>query len=811
MKQPWTLLTALLLTLSAFSQEANKNYSIKGSVTEGKNPIDGATVSLLRIKDSSLVKIVISAKDGSFGFESLQQTSYFITVSAVGFESKMIKTDPLSTSYSIELEKKSGNLSAVTVVSRKPLVEQKIDRMVVNVEAATTNAGTTALEVLEKSPGISVDKDGNISLKGKQGVVVYIDGRPSYLSGSDLANLLKNMPSGQLEQIEIMTNPPAKYDAAGNSGVINIKTKKNKQMGYNGSISTGYTQGWNPRFNESLTFNYRKNKVNLFTNISYNRYVNVNKLSIQRRFYNGQTKEVVSNFDQVSRMKDVDNFTNAKIGLDYSISKKTTVGFVVSGFTSPSKFTNNSVVNIADNQMNPIGVTKAFTINNKKWQNITANINARHQFDTTGQEISFDADFLTYDARNTQELINAYYNPNGSVSSKADTLNGNLPQQIAIWSAKVDYILPLKKGAKIEAGLKSSFVNTDNNAIYDSVNNGVLVRDYNRSNHFVYTENINAAYINLSKPLSKKWTAQLGLRVENTNAKGDQKTTNIVFNRNYTQLFPTAFVQYTASEKHVFGVNYGRRINRPDYEAMNPFIMFLDRYTYEQGNPNLKPQFSHNIELSHTFKGFMTTTLNYSNTTDIITQVIEQNPDKNESAVRAANVASEKQFGISVAAGFPVTKWWNANLYGNLYNVKYAGIINNEFVTLEGTTALFNMSNQFKFAKTWGAELSGWFRTPGQESIFRIGSLGQLNAGISKQVMKGKGTLRLSVRDALRTQNAKGTSRYSTIDARFSQVRDTRVVSFNFTYRFAKGKAGAARVRNGASEEQSRVKGANSN
>jgi outer membrane receptor protein involved in Fe transport len=197
-----------------------------------------------------------------------------------------------------------------------------------------------------------------------------------------------------------------------------------------------------------------------------------------------------------------------------------------------------------------------------------------------------------------------------------------------------------EKGAKFEAGVKSSYVKTDNNANYDSIQNGTVVHDFNRSNHFVYEENINAAYVNYSRPFSKKWSSQFGLRLENTNAKGNQLTTDIKFNRNYTQLFPTAYIQYSANQKNQFVINYGRRINRPDYGDLNPFIHFLDQYTFEQGNPNLKPQFSHNIELSHTYGGFLTTTLNYSITNDIIQQVLEQNEATNETYIKKANIAN---------------------------------------------------------------------------------------------------------------------------------------------------------------------------
>ena len=300
------------------------------------------------------------------------------------------------------------------------------------------------------------------------------------------------------------------------------------------------------------------------------------------------------------------------------------------------------------------------------------------QMDTAGKELTADLDYIRYDGGTDQMLTNSYFTADEVSSRKADTLFGHLPQQINIYSGKLDYVHPLKKGARFEAGLKSSYVKTDNNAVYDTVHNGTLIRDLNRSNHFIYEENINAAYVNLSGSISKKVNAQLGLRAENTIAKGKQITTSESFSRNYTQLFPTAFVQYKASEKNSFGLNYGRRIRRPNYESLNPFIEYLDRYTYQQGNPNLKPQFSHNVELSHTYKNWLTTTMNFTQTNDIIQQVIQQDELKNETYVKQANIAKQRQYGVAVSANLTITKWWTGNIYVNGFNNHYEGIYNNK-------------------------------------------------------------------------------------------------------------------------------------
>ncbi len=815
MRKILTLLTVTALSsLSFISQAQEQKGRISGRVEDGSQKvIESATVSLLRSADSSLVKINAADKTGKFVFDNIPTGKYLISVSAVGHQKAYTTAFEIGNANAtvdlkpIALAPATKDLTAVTVVAKKPLIEQKIDRTVVNVEASPTNVGSSALEVLEKSPGITVDKDGNISLKGKEGVMVLVDGRPTQLGGADLANLLRSMNASQLDQIEIMTNPPAKFDAAGNAGIINIKTKKNKQFGYNGTVSVGYGQGRYPKTNESLNFNYRQGKVNVFTTLSHNYRQHFEALDIQRRFYEKGTKNLSAYFDQEARMQNKSNSYNGKLGMDYFASKNTTIGFVVGGLSNPGEFVNRNTSLISDVNGQLTSQARALSSSSAEFKNFTSNLNFRQVLDTTGKELTADFDFLTYDSRDQQNLSNYYYDNIGNVAAKGDTLYGLLPQKINIWSGKADYLHPLKKGARFEAGIKSSIVKTDNNANYDTVHNGQVMHDYSRSNYFIYEENINAAYVNLSGPLSKKWNGQLGLRLENTNARGNQVTDDTVFNRNYTQLFPTAFLQYVMDKNNQLSVNYGRRIRRPNYESLNPFIEFLDRYTYQQGNPDLKPQFSHNIELSHTHRNFLTTTLNYTQTNDIIQQVIEQNAEKQETFIRRANIARQRQYGISVNANVPITKWWTSSIYVNASDNLFEGIVNDAPVTVEAQMVMLNTTQQFKLGKTLSAEISGFYRTKGVEGVIITDPMGMVNFGLSQQVLKNKGTVRLNVRDIFYTQRFQAITKYGDVDAAFQNRRDSRVVNVGFTYRFSKGKmnGGSKRRTGGANDEQSRV------
>ena len=805
-----TLFLFMVLVMSIALKAQQNAYLINGTVKSNQVPVESVLVSLLKSTDSSLVKTSLSDKNGLFAFEKVAVGNYFISANLVGYQKVFSQSILFIGNGNIQLPdlqlvSTNKQLAEVTVNSKKPLVQQLTDRMVINVDASPTNVGANALEVLEKSPGITVDKDGNISLKGKEGVMVYMDGRPSYLSGQDLANLLRNMQANQLDQIEIMTNPPAKYDAAGKAGIINIKTKKNKVFGFNGSVTIGYGQGVYSRNNQSVNLNYRKNKINVFGNIGHNDRESFQNLSINRSFIDNSSKKIISLFEQNTIMRNSNSSYNGKIGADYFVDKKTTIGIVVNGFINPNEQLSEGNINIFNASHSLQSNTKAISNSNNKWKNIGSNFNIRRLLDTVGREITFDADYLKYNSSNNQALSNAYFNQSGIPTVKPDTLLGYLPQSINIYSAKIDYTHPLKKGAKLEAGLKSSYVTTDANALYDSLISGKRVNDIGRSNHFIYKENINAAYINFSKPFNEKFSMQLGLRAEHTHARGNQITTNIQFDRNYIQFFPTAYFQYNLNKSNSFVINYGKRIRRPDYESLNPFVEFLDKYTFQQGNPYLVPEFSHNIELSHTFKGFLTTTLNYTNTTDIIQDVLIQNNAANETYIKKENIANQKQFGLSVNASNKYTKWWSGNIYMNVFYNEFNGIVNGDQVNQSAVTALFNISQQFKFNKGWSGEVSGFYRTEGLEGLFVIQPFGVMNVGVGKQILKNKGSIRLNVRDVLWSQKINGSAKYSSIDVNFHQFNDNRVFNLSFTYRFSKGKATSQRKRGGADDEQSRV------
>src|SRR5687768_10256179 len=817
MRKSFIFLTCVLLSTLVFAQD--KNGKISGIITdESQKPLQSASVSLLRAKDSALVKIAVTDKEGRYEFDKLVEGKYLLSVTSIGFQKRVGQSLEITAVNStlkaetIKLTAEPKSMQEVTVMAKRPFIETKIDKTVVNVEASPTSAGSTALDILEKSPGITVDNDGNINLRGKQGVIVLMDGKQTFLSSVDLATLLRNTPASALDQIEIMTNPSSKYDASGNSGIINIKTKKGKNNGFNGSIMIGATtsifhpdEAWyfRPKTQNSFNFNWRKNKFNLFGNYNPNAFRGMNRLTLDSRFMDDNYNTTGYNFTE-TRFKFGNNNHTLKLGLDWYANKNNILGIVVSGFAfsgDPKPVSTSDLVD-ANKQLESRMISS--TDNELDFKNATINLNWKHVFDTSGKELTADFDYLVYSNVSDMLLTTDYYN---SSLQKTGTsyLKGHLPADIDIYTFKTDYTHPVKKG-RFEAGLKFSYVKTNNLVNYERMINNEWEIDQIRSNHFIYDETINAAYVNYSREI-KKWTFQAGLRMENSIANGNQVVTKQTFKRDTTNLFPTAFISYKVDKKNTLTVAYGRRIQRPNYQDLNPFTYFLDTLTYRQGNIYLRPQYAHNIDVTHAFNSKFITTFNFNSTDDIISQIVKPEPNSKIRYLTVDNVAQFTSIGLSVTAPITFAKWWNANLFANVFNNHYKGIYDTFLIDDSYTSFTANITNNFTFKKGWSAELSGMYRHKALNGLTQMEAIYQMSFGFQKQVMKGKGTVRFNVRDPFAWQKFEGRNTYGMIDGGFLARPDIRQVTGTFTWRFGKtGQQNQPRRRNSSSQdEQNRV------
>jgi len=811
---PILFLTLFTLSLFNFASAQTTGGKITGSVLDDtKRPLDGATVILLVAKDSSLVSTQLVKPDGSFTFQNLADNIYLVKATYIGYKNYSSGNVIVSGQKAVVLpafvlSSAGKTLNAVSVTAQRSFIQQKIDRTVVNVGALISNTGTNALEVLQKTPGVQVDADGNITFKGKSGVLVMIDDKPTYLSAANLATYLRSLPASALDQIELMDNPPAKYDAAGNAGVINIKTKKNTNKGFHAVLGANYAQGFYGRTNESANLNYRIDKVNLFANLSYDEQRTHRRLEIDREYLD-------ANGNQTSSLKDISYFrptsynTNIKAGMDFYASPKTTWGFVYTGTISRDN-DNSPVYSLLYGQNGGLDSTiTTLNTSNNKFNSNGINLNYTHKFDSLGRELTFDLDYIRDVSGGSQRFVNNTYLPDGTLTNST-VLSDDLPAIINIYSAKADYAHPFKGKAKLEAGIKSSYVNTDNAANYFNVVNNVSTVDYSKTNRFLYKENINAAYVNYNKNFGR-FSMQTGLRLENTNGNGHQlgnvQKADSSFINHYTDLFPTAYFSYNldTAGHNVLVASYGRRIGRPNYGSLNPFTFFVDEFTQFSGNPFLRPQFTNNYKLAYSFRSLFTLALAYNYTTDVQGETIHRSGDVFIST--QGNIGQQKTLDLSVNTNFQPAKWWTVNLYAEVYKNTYQGAFYTGYLNQSQVTFSGNGNNQFTLSPTWSAELSGFFDSGGTYGQFVTLPKGMLNAAIQKKILNNKGSIKLTMQDILHSFSPSGTIT-NIVDARatFHNTLDTQVARLAFTYSFGKSSnTPQKRETGGADSEQSRA------
>jgi iron complex outermembrane recepter protein len=803
-------LAVILVSLGLFS--AANAQKVTGLVNDEKGKgLEKTTVSLLRAKDSSVVKLSVTSKDGVFSFQS-EAGSYLVSTSHIGYAtaySKVFEVAGDVTVPTIDMAKISGEMAGVTVTTKKPMVEVKADKMVLNVEGTINAVGNDALELLRKSPGVTLDKDDNISLSGKNGVQVYIDGKPSPLSGADLTAFLKSLQSSQIEAIEIITNPSAKYDAAGNAGIINIRLKKNKAFGTNGSVNAGYAIGIYPKYNGGISLNNRGKKVNIFGN--YN--VNQSRNEMNINFFRDQLDTI---FNQQSKFTTTSLSHGFKAGLDYTVNSKNTLGVLVTGNISDNESISDSKTPIA---YKPTGIVdRILTANNGSdatRNNVNFNLNYRFA-DTAGHELNVDADYGIYRIKSDQLQPNIYFNPSMTTELSRTIYNFISPTDIDIYTLKADYEQNYK-GGKLGLGFKSSLVNTGNNfGRYDVVGNSKTL-DVNRSNQFDYEENINAVYVNYNKPFKKGFMIQAGLRMENTNNTGDSYGLNSngtvnysskkSIKRNYTGLFPSGSITFNKNPMKQWSFSYSRRIDRPAYQDLNPFEFKLDEYTFQKGNVELRPQYTNSISVTNIYKYRLTTTLNYSHVSDVFTQLVDTT-ENSKTFITKKNLATQDIVSLNISYPFSYKNFsvfGNLNAFYSMYKADFGG--GNRNVNLDVFSFQLYMQNSLKFGKKkdWTAEVSGFYTAPSiWQGTFKSKEIWSIDGGVQKTIFKGKGNLKASVSDIFKTLKWSGSSNFAGQYMVASGYFESRQFKLNLTYRFGSNQVRAARQRKLASEEESK-------
>ena len=805
------MLVSIGMVSTAFAQTDNANATVSGSLLDEQDkPLGFATASLLNAKDSTIVKGTLSNEAGVYVFDHLKTGSYLVKVTSVGYQkavSQPFAITPTSDKVvlpKIKLQTGSHNLNAVSITAAKPLIEHTIDRTIMNVENSVLAAGNNAMEILERAPGVSVDKDDNISLKGKQGVTVMINDKLTYLTSAQLATLLRSTDGATIQSIEIISNPSAKYDAAGNSGIINIKLKKNKQVGTNGTVIVGAGYGKYFKDNASLTLNHKEGNLNVFGTFSHNDNKRSQNINIKRVVTDSLGHQTF--FNQHTSFPQNSHNNSYRVGADYDISSKNTIGFVVSGYFNNETDNNDNTTYIGPNFTKVDSSLRTISNIAQKYHNIAVNLNDSFKLDTSGQQLNIDLDYSKFNNNVDSRYYTDFFLADGSTQHPMAFLGNLTPSAIDIHTAKVDYSLPISKTLKFEAGAKLSDVKTDNDLQQSIIEND----SYESINHFVYDEKIDAGYVNFNKTY-KSFSVQAGLRAEYTKsiATGDSLNVTQVVSRHYLNFFPSLFIDHTINDKNEINFSYSRRIDRPQYDALNPFVYHLDPYTYQKGNPYLKPQYTDNFEFNYTYNKNLTVTLGYSRTTDVIVQVPGTDPLTKVSFVSQQNLQTQNAYNLNIYSPYTITKWWEGNVNITAF---YLGFKSNgleggnldagRFAYQARATETFTPINAYKI------ELTGDYQSALTYGLFYVKPQYSVDAGIRHSFNK-KASVKFSVSDIFNTRTNNVTSNYQENNLIINQKNESRIARLTFTYNFGSNKIHARQHQTGADEEKNRVKGGN--
>ena len=782
-----------ILSFFSVSSLFGQNLQISGTIKNQKNEgVSFATILVLNSLDSSLVKAETATEYGGFVMKNLFGGKYIVSVSSVGYKkyySPVFQLENTNLQLGDIILLEENTLKELTVSATKPLVEVKSDRTIFNVQGSLVSTGLSAFEVLRKSPGVSFDNNENVVLQGKTGVRIFIDGKPSILQGQDLNEFLKSLQASDIEAIELITQPSSKYDAAGNAGIINIKLKKDKRYGSNGSFSTGFAFGKYAKNNNSLSFNNRGKKVNVFGTYS-------NRLGKTWSFLDFYREQVNTIFDQKSVFVRDGLGQNVKAGLDYFIDSKSTFGVIING-----NFNDNSNKNNSRTPISPIGraiVEQVLIADNDSFtnsENLYLNSNYKYS-DAKGRVLNVDFDLGKYDSDRSSFQPNYYKNSDETQILFQNIYRMNTPTAINLLSSQIDYEQNLWKG-KFSVGVKFSKVTTDNTFDFYDVIDGSNVMNQARSNNFIYGEQIRAAFVNFSKKV-KKVDFQIGLRAEQTISDGNltstQNNSKARVKRNFTDLFPSGGLTYNKNQNNVYALTYSSRIQRPTYQSLNPFEWQVDELTFQKGNAFLQPQYTTNIKISHTYKYTLTTSLSYSYVKDFFAQITDTlNYDRNFLMER--NIADQRVIDFGVSYPFNVKKWWSVYVNVDIYHTDFRSD-EVKFQNIKANVLSFYGQNSFKLPKKWNFEVSGCFGSPGiWGGTYKTKSLGSLDVALQKTFLKDKLSMRLAASDLLFTSPWRGTTTFGGLKITGSGGWESRQFRANLSYNFGNNQVKSARQR----------------
>jgi len=775
------LISLFLMCISLQGIMANTelmDVTIKGKIVDDNNqPVEFATAALVNPKTNEIVRGEVSNEKGEFTITKVGKGNYSLQVSMVGYtknELSDLKVDGKMKviEKSFILHESSEMLKDVVITAHKQFIEQTVDKTVINPEVSPTTASENVYDILRKLPGVNIDNNDNISLKGLQGITILIDDKPTYVTGSQLAAMLKSMQGKNVDKIEIIENPSAKYDAEGNSGIINIKTKHVKSPGFNGSVNGGASLGRKFGWNGGIDLNMNYGKLNLYGNYSNYNWAGANQMTATRRFTSTELEGAYQLINSQGEYAGTSN--NYKIGADYYLTKNQVISAMLRGNAGNNHDSDASTTSFTDKYMQVDSMLQSTSKSKNNWSNTTYNLNYKWDIDSLGQSLSVDADYATFGFASPEDFQSGeYLSPAGADLGHGYSLSKDQGSTIKIMTSKMDYSLPVNKNLSFDAGLKVSFVNTDSHMDM----NGYM----NQSDHFVYDENIQAAYLNAKAQLNKT-TLQLGLRLENTYSKGNSVNTNEVNDTTYLKLFPSFFVQQKLNDNNSLNFKYSYRIGRPDYDNLNPFRWMVDPYTYNVGNPNLKPQFTHSMGLTHNFKNALITSLGMNYTTGLFTQVIEQDDASKTVYQTMRNLNNSMDINLSETFQFQPFKWWrlNGTVIGMYKRIELYSANEN----LDKTSFMGNMSNNFSLPYKIEMEVKARYSSEQLISNLYVRPQYSIDLGVQRKIFNDNGMIKVGLSDIFKTYHGGGYAKNGNVDIDVMNYWDSRKLSVSFSYRF---------------------------
>jgi len=804
-------LTAFLVLAYNYTRAQAGFPVIHGKVSDERHlAAEASPVMLFAAADSSIVKHVFCDKNGRFTI-TVKPGKYMLLVSRIGYAQIYKGPYELKSGDDIAVPEISlspylpilPELKEVSITAQREYIEVKPDRTILNVQSSPVAQGNSALEILQHdAPGVHADTHGNISMLAHQNALITIDNKPVSLTGQDLYDYLQSIQGNTIQRIEEIYSPSAKYDAAG-AGIINIVLKKSSNAGTNVTVNAGAGYGNFYKANAGVNFNNRMGKVNVFGNYSYADNKADHKILTDRTI---NYRNILSDYD-VDYYATLQNYNhNFRIGTDYAITVNHTLGVLISGTNNNyDKEKNNSLYITNQGILDSIIKTKSQV--NGGLSNISYDINYSGKLDTAGKTLSADFVFNNINRRYDEDIDNNFYNAAGSSYRPALYLQNLSPSGIRIWASKIDYANPLSKTALIEMGIKFSWVKSNNDLVFGPKVNGVY-QSSSLSNNFIYNENINAAYINYTNNIGKV-NLIAGLRAEQTNSDGNSITKMTLVKKNYLDWFPHLKLNYSADEKNEFNFSYDRGLTRPPYELVNPFVNFVDLYDYKKGNPNLLPQYTNNIQITHTYNKILKTTLygmvvtNFSKFVDYV-----QNDSSKVSVDSTRNFGTYYVAGLKFYAPVTFTTWWDAKFLLDIAYQRLKAYPGNGDLDKGTPDINFSSTQHFTIGTTIDADIIGKYESPNFYGIGQNKSQYEVNADISKKLFNKNGTLSLGINDIFNTYRDRSTINYQNLNMTVYDKIETRKVTLNFTYRFGNiSLKGTKKHDTGNEEEQNRAGG----